>query len=983
MAHDSLLHSRQFTWIGLTLILGAIAPLPTAAQVMPDTTLGAESSVVTPGTIREVVSDRISGGVQRGQNLFHSFSQFSIPAGQGAYFENPAGVENIFSRVTGSTPSNILGRLGVVQAGSSTELGNANLFLINPNGILFGRDATLDLAGSFTATTANAIEFGDRGSFSAANPGVPAQLLTINPSAYLFNRLPIGNIESRSTAPSVQSSDYLGLRVDNRKNLTLLGGNITINGGGEENRAGLNAFGGRIDLGAVVGLGRVELNANGGLRFPSTLQRADVLLTNRGQIDVSSRDRGDISITARNLRFENSSRLFAGIFEGLGTVTSQAGNIQIDSTGGVALLQSSFIENNVGLRATGRAGDIEIRADSLTVRDGSQISSSTLSQGDAGNIFIDVNGRVLFSGTDASGEFPSAALTNIELDGRGRGGNININASSLLLQNGAQLQTLVRRASSASTTEGGRAGDITLNIRENVLITGRGPIRNPRDGGLPSLLSSELEPGRSGAAGDISINASSLNLSNGGRVTSRTLGRGSSGDINVKVNNHILVDGGEIFSTVGQRAVTSGREELGDIKISANSVELRNDSFVSASTFGQGNAGSITLEVRDQTSMRDGSTISSRVGICAECANVDRLGGNIQISTNILNVEGGSDLNTSTSGFGNAGSIFIHARDRVSFDRSNAFVTVEKGSTGQGGNISVNTNSLSLTNGSQLTATTFSTGDAGSVTITAQGQVTFDGLSDDGEFASGVRSAVNQGATGRSGSIQISAAGIQISNDAAVSTRNSSSDNAGSISLIARDEVFLSPGFVTAVSRNSDGGNISISGGAIIAFAGSGVTTDAGQNGGNISLNSPVVLIEGGYRPITRETPPEDTPPVFISATGNFPGDVRAPDISFIENSLTDLQQPSIDPDRLIATSCIARTDRGGTFLITGSGAFRDRPGDLPRSNYPTGTVRPLPETTAPGTQSSRPWQPGDPIVEPQGVYRLANGRLVMSQECS
>lgn len=103
---------------------------------------------------------------------------------------------------------------------------------------------------------------------------------------------------------------------------------------------------------------------------------------------------------------------------------------------------------------------------------------------------------------------------------------------------------------------------------------------------------------------------------------------------------------------------------------------------------------------------------------------------------------------------------------------------------------------------------------------------------------------------------------------------------------------------------------------------------------------------------------------------------------SFVQNSLSDLQQNAIDPDRLIANSCIARTNRGGTFLVTGSGAFRDRPGDLPRSNYPTGTVRPLPETE-PATQSSRPWQPGDPIVEPQGVYRLSDGRLVLTQECA
>jgi filamentous hemagglutinin family protein len=127
-----------------------------SAQIIPDETLAAESSVVTPDNIRGIESGlaegealrvRISGGAIRGSNLFHSFREFNIGEGKGGYFENPAAIENIFSRVTGSNPSNILGTLGV--------LGNANLFFLNPNGILFGPNASLDLRGSFLATTAD------------------------------------------------------------------------------------------------------------------------------------------------------------------------------------------------------------------------------------------------------------------------------------------------------------------------------------------------------------------------------------------------------------------------------------------------------------------------------------------------------------------------------------------------------------------------------------------------------------------------------------------------------------------------------------------------------------------------------------------------------------------------------------------------------------------------------------------------------------
>jgi filamentous hemagglutinin family protein len=147
------------------------------AQIVPDRTLGSENSIVKPDVIKGLPSDRIEGGARRGINLFHSFREFNIDEGRGAYFTNPNGVQNILSRVTGTNPSNILGTLGV--------RGNANLFLINPNGIIFGQNASLDINGSFVATTANAIQFGEQGFFSASDPNSPP-LLTVKPSAFLF-----------------------------------------------------------------------------------------------------------------------------------------------------------------------------------------------------------------------------------------------------------------------------------------------------------------------------------------------------------------------------------------------------------------------------------------------------------------------------------------------------------------------------------------------------------------------------------------------------------------------------------------------------------------------------------------------------------------------------------------------------------------------------------------------------------------------------
>jgi filamentous hemagglutinin family protein len=261
-----------------------------SAQITPDTTLGAEGSVVTPDiVIQGVVSDLIDGGAIRGANLFHSFEQFNINEGRGAYFTNPAGIDNILSRVTGSNPSSILGRLGV--------LGDANLFLINPNGILFGKNASLDVGGSFVATTANALQFGEQGFWSATNPEAPG-LLTINPSAFFFNQLTAGAIVNQSIAPDPIFPSFIdGLRVPNGENLVLLGGNVSIDGGW------MNAFGGRVEIGAVAGTGTVALNADSTLNFPTNVQRADVSFTNGAQLSVSLDNGGAIAITARNIDF--------------------------------------------------------------------------------------------------------------------------------------------------------------------------------------------------------------------------------------------------------------------------------------------------------------------------------------------------------------------------------------------------------------------------------------------------------------------------------------------------------------------------------------------------------------------------------------------------------------------------------------------------------------------------------------------------------
>src|SRR4028119_382207 len=235
--------------IYLLLLSGYLSlfPLGAIAQIIPDNTLGPESSQIVPDTINNLPSDRISGGATRGASLFHSWREFNIGEGRGAYFENPSGITNIFSRVTGGNQSNILGTLGV--------LGNANLFLINPKGIVFGPNARLDVRGSFLTSTADSIVFNNGVEFSSANPqGSP--LLTVNiPVGLRFRENPGAIVNTSSVTQVIEGTTIpVGLAVTPGQTLAMVGGDVIFNNGFA------SAVSGNIQLGSIASPGAVSLN---------------------------------------------------------------------------------------------------------------------------------------------------------------------------------------------------------------------------------------------------------------------------------------------------------------------------------------------------------------------------------------------------------------------------------------------------------------------------------------------------------------------------------------------------------------------------------------------------------------------------------------------------------------------------------------------------------------------------------------------------
>ncbi|HEY9830647.1 MAG TPA: filamentous hemagglutinin N-terminal domain-containing protein, partial [Stenomitos sp.] len=326
---------RQGWRLGMVLafgISGAIASLPdcASAQVTADTTLG--TIVTTPnGSTFEITGGTlVDGSTLAGtKNLFHSFSSFSIPSeGIGDFLNDPS-INNILARVTGGTRSNIQ---GLIQAG-----GNANLFLMNPNGIIFGPGAELNIGGSFVATTANAIQFPGGGKFSVnstVDSGNP--LLAINPSAFFFNQIgnqPTPAIEVNNTILSVGSQG-------NPQSLLLLGGNVTIN---DATLQGFDGSGSDIQIGGFTGTGSVELSFDNDnklrLNLPETglptgIVGANISLTNGARVDVSTAtdNAGNILLAGGTVDLSSGTQLDSSTF-GAG----DAGQVEIRATESVDL----------------------------------------------------------------------------------------------------------------------------------------------------------------------------------------------------------------------------------------------------------------------------------------------------------------------------------------------------------------------------------------------------------------------------------------------------------------------------------------------------------------------------------------------------------------------------------------------------------------------------------------------------------------------
>ena len=833
-------------WVAMAFVSeGALAQ----SDVVPDDTLGSESSLVVPGADGLPI-DIIEGGAKRGENLFHSFQEFNISAGQGVYFANPAGIATILSRVTGQNSSDILGTLGV--------LGEADLLLMNPNGIIFGENAQLNVGGSFVATTANAIAFPSGGVFSqnsAVEPQSP--LLTVDPSALLFNQI--------VSQPTYSIAVRGNLSVDEAQRLLLVGGNafpdatatgkVLIDGGT------LRAPGGRIELGGLAAPGMVGLSIEGttpGLNLPLDAQRADITFDNAALADVSASDSGDIAIYAQDLSIQQLSEVRAGI-AAPSADNGSAGDIKIDAIGKIDIAgatsstQRSGIVNSVESGSVGQGGDIGITTGSLSVTSGAQLNTSIRGVGDAGNVVIDAQDDVTFEGGQGVGSAfaSSRAYSRVERDAVGQGGDIRITAGSLSVNRGAIL--------SASARGEGDSGNVTVNARDQVVLNGRGP---DGFGGIYSqVLSSAVG---NGGNVEITVTEGSLFVTNGGEINTSTSGQGNAGDIVIGTRDAVRFEGGRVQGDTfaSSRALSQARNsdevgQAGDIRIATGTLSVAEGAFLSASTFRQGNPGNVIINARDQVvlSGTEPDGFEAIGGIYSQVLS-EAIGdeGKIEITVaeGSLLVTNGAQVITRTQGQGNAGSILIETRDRVTFDNdADILSNVDTSARGDGGNITVTTRDLFVTNGARMETLTRGEGNAGNVFVNASDEVSIAGISLGRQPASAVRSGVTgANARGAGGGIQIVTGSLNISEGGRLESGTQGRGDAGDLIIRARNNVTVAgasanrEAISAAISRvdtgaRGEGGNIDITAGSLSVSEGARLNAETSGigNAGNVLVN--------------------------------------------------------------------------------------------------------------------------------------------------
>jgi filamentous hemagglutinin family protein len=823
---------------------------------------------VTPDAlVQGDLAELIEGGAIRGGNLFHSFLEFNVDLGQRVYFANPVGVESILSRVTGGDPSAIFGTLGVD--------GAADLFLINPNGIVFGENASLDIQGSFYATTAEAIPLGE-GVYSATAPE-QSSLLTVDPSALFSSYLSdaSGDIENRGQLAAGENLTLAGNNLDLQGQVAA-GGDLTLLGNVVQIR----------DTTAVpfVGFagGDLLVQGNEGVDIVA-LSHPESGLYSYGDMVLRSANPvgGDAHYwSGGSFRVENLDGSIGDLFSPVDPIIRTFNDVVIDEYEGSSLHILAGGSVRIGTAEinapdAGQLG-IDFLQETLTLSDG------TVVQIDGGaQPTLDIRAGIA---PEALGEPPLALLTGF-------------NDNTLDEFRGDAFVTA--EPSNADITVGDVFIDapnglvlLTNQYQPNTALT-RGSIFVTGDGIYGDGIDARGFGGQGGAAyldarSDVSVINSSVN----------TTGVGTVGDVVINATGTVRFDGTDGNRTTGAftNLDTGGEGTGGNVSISAANLEVLNGAQVYALVLGTGQGGDVELRIRDTvrfvgTNPKDGSPSGAFSSIQPDGEGA---GGNVQINARTLEVEAGAQLSTFTFGMGDAGSVILDIGELVRLDGVDpvtgnpsgigGFVGAE--GIGQGGSIAITASSLEVTNGARLSASTFGSGNSGNIVIDVTDTISIDGVNLVNGFSSEISNSIVSGGLGNGGDIAIRSGSLLVTNGGRLSASNSGSGDGGNILIDVEDEIFIDglSGISSSILPGGlgNGGNIDILAGSLgIANGGQlSASTFGSGDSGNITISVTGAIMVDGVSPVNGISVSE------ISSRIDFGGQGNGGDIEILSGSL-------------------------------------------------------------------------------------------------
>ncbi|MEB3218321.1 MAG: filamentous hemagglutinin N-terminal domain-containing protein [Nostocales cyanobacterium 94392] len=821
------------------------------AQLTPDNTLPNNSSIKVEGN-----TNLIEGGTTAGSNLFHSFKEFVVPTASEAYFNNAVDINNIITRVTGDSISNID---GLIKAN-----GTANLFLINPNGIVFGENAKLDIGGSFVGTTADSIKFADNIEFSAKNPQNTSLLTVSVPLGLQYGTNP-GKIEIKGKGDTERGTPELFepksglLQVPNSNTLAMLGGDILLEG------ATLKVDSGRIELASITGEGLVSITPQEkgfAFGFDNLENFGEIQLSKNAVVDATGNGAGDVQVTGKNVTLTDNS-----VIVSTQTGTEKSGGIVINSTESVELngindtfIPSGFYANNVSGNPTENTGNIKINTQQLTVQNGATVITNAWSAGNGGDIDIDAE-EVEVIGTGNNGNSPSSLSVSVKDNSTGNGGDLKVKTNNLLVDGGAFI--------SAGTSGKGNGGDMIINATESVKITGQGGQNNK----YPSGLFVVAEPPSTGDSGSLIIDTKQMLVQDGAFVSASNNSQGSAGDMKITTHDLLLKNNARFF--VGR--VTEGKN-VGNLTIKTNNLLVESGSSMQAGT--SGTSGNLIIDAQDVKVIgtgNNGNTPSSL--IVSTKINSTSNGGSLTIKTKRIQIEDGAFLSSGTSGKGIGGDLNINAEEYVyvigkggnnpgnnnqpyasglfakaeDTSTSNAgkvtintkqilvqdgaIISTSTDSPGNGGDLSINTDTILIKDGAEISAGTTSGGKGGNLTIHAK-NIELIGTGNNGNTPSSLSTSASLNSKGDAGNVNITTKQMLVEDGAFVATTTKGEGNGGNLIINAEDELQ-----VIGTGGNNPGNNNQP---YVSGLFTSAEKESSGKKAGDLTITTKRMLVQDG-----------------------------------------------------------------------------------------------------------------------------------------